>query len=87
VSLEEQEEPDWTERLPLFIRIPLGHIGLASIVVGLAIGAYWLIAASMSADHGGNPVPNFEIAAGMLLPVTLVAFGVSGVVCTTISRL
>ena len=77
MSVDEQEKPDWTERHPPMVRIPLGLIGLASIVVGLAIGAYWLIAASMSAGHGGDPVPNLEVAIQMLFPVTLIAFGIS----------
>ncbi len=87
MSVEEQEEPDWTERFPLFVRIPLGLIGLASIAIGLATGVYWLVAASMSAGHGGDAIPNLQIASQMLLPITLIAFGISGVLCKTINRL
>jgi hypothetical protein len=87
VSVEEQEEPDWTERLPLFVRIPLGLIGLLSIAIGLATAVFWFVAASMSAGHGGDAIPNLEIAIRMLLPISLIAFGISGVFCRTINRL
>ena len=87
VSVEEQEEPDWTERFPLFVRIPLGLIGLASIATGLATAFYWLIGASMSAGHGGDPIPDLETAIQMVLPISLIAFGISGVLCRTINRL
>ena len=87
LSVEQPEEPDWTARLPLFVRIPLGLIGLASVVIGLAMAVYWMIGASMSAGHGGDPVPDLETAAQMVLPATLITFGVSAILCRSINRL
>lgn len=41
----------------------------------------------MSAGHGGDPVPDLHTGFLLLLPVLLIAFGVAGLVCTTLKRL
>lgn len=84
---ETGHQPDWTERLPLIVRIPIGIVGVIAIGTGLALGIFWLVAASMSTAHGGRAIPDVETAVQMLLPVTLVAFGVSSILCKSINRL
>lgn len=76
-----------TDRLPRALRLALILIGLLGLVVGLAIGSFLLIGMLMSAGHGGDPVPDLHTGFLLLLPVLLIAFGVVGLVCTTLKRL
>ena len=83
----EDQASDQIHRLPRALRLAFILLGLLGLVAGLAIGSFLLIGMLMSAGHGCDPVPDLHTGFLLLLPVLLIAFGVVGLVCTTLKRL
>lgn len=72
--------------LPRGVRLALALFGFISLLIGLALGFYMLLAIGMSAGHGGDPIPDLRTLLVVLLPIPLIGLGVLGLTCTTMRR-
>ena len=75
------------EMLPRSARLCLSLIGLLSLLAGLSLGFYVLLAVGMSYGHGGDPVHDARVLLLILLPMPLIGAGVFGLICSTLRRL